>query len=99
MQLSPDGKGTFTESSGASNSETCAVSWTGNPSKSVNVTLASLTSRSGAALDSVGARYVAQVQAKESQTVLNMRQADNPSSTFLFCTLEEQTGPNSPCGA
>ena len=99
MQLSPNGTGTFTEASGASNSETWAVSWKGDPSRKVNITLTSLTSRSGAPLNNLGDQYLAQLQNKGGQTVLNMQRADNPSSAFLFCTLQGQSGPNSPCGA
>jgi hypothetical protein len=52
MQLSPDGTGTLTLADGASTVDDSVVTWTGDPRKSITITLTSLTKRLGSGTSS-----------------------------------------------
>ena len=102
MQLSQDGTGTLTFAAGAFDVDQWAVTWTQNPSDSVTITLASLTSRSGAgAGDNVGDQYIATIQPNSAgQTLLYMHHLGGPVHVIPFCPETEQFAPGtSPCGA
>ncbi|HZA08426.1 hypothetical protein [Mycobacterium sp.] len=99
LKLAPDGTGTLGMVSGASSDgEKWSVTWKGDPSQRVTISLASLISRSGAGLDlKVGDQYVATLQKSSGYTVLDVG-SEKLGVTVMSCTLHRtQHAPL--CGA
>jgi hypothetical protein len=73
LVLKPDGTGTLSEASGASESEQWAFTWSPGPDRSAQVTLATRSrTGDGAGNNKPGDQFIATVGQSRGDTVLNM---------------------------
>ncbi len=85
---------------GASDGDKWAVTWTGDPNRSVTITVASLLTHSGNGSGlHVGDRYTAALENVHGDTLLRFTPSGQPGENLLFCTHDEQMRDTSPCGA
>lgn len=98
LQLSPSGTGTFTIGDGALNTDQWSVTWKKNPSDSITITLATLTSRSGPGLDNPGDQYIATIQPDPSgfQLLYSHPVSNGTGRAATYCTPAESAAPNAP---